>query len=96
MEAGWFFSSHDAYFPIYSGKHKGEWNDCVDCHIQSSNYKIFSCINCHEHNNAQKWLKSMMKYRALSSKVWHVLVATQEVIKIKYASFVWMRTSCYV
>ena len=51
------FSSHDAYFPIYSGKHKGEWNECIDCHIQTSNYKIFSCINCHEHNNAQKMAK---------------------------------------
>lgn len=51
------FSLHDTYFPIYSGKHKGEWNDCIDCHLQPENYKIFSCINCHEHNNAQKMAK---------------------------------------
>ncbi|MGE5357296.1 MAG: hypothetical protein ACM3PT_13775 [Deltaproteobacteria bacterium] len=43
---------HDGmYFPIYSGKHQGEWNLCADCHYNSSNYSIFSCINCHEHNN---------------------------------------------
>lgn len=43
---------HDAsFFPIYSGKHNGEWNSCTDCHINSSNYAIFSCIDCHEHNN---------------------------------------------
>jgi len=45
------FRDHDAaYFPIYSGNHKGEWNRCTDCHIQEGNYSIFSCIDCHEHN----------------------------------------------
>ncbi|MBN2805958.1 MAG: hypothetical protein JXR22_04815, partial [Prolixibacteraceae bacterium] len=43
--------NHDSqYFPIYSGEHRGEWNSCTDCHTNSSNYAIFSCINCHEHN----------------------------------------------
>lgn len=42
---------HDAqYFPIYSGKHREEWNVCSDCHTVPSNYAIFSCIDCHEHN----------------------------------------------
>jgi hypothetical protein len=42
---------HDAsYFPIYSGTHKGEWNNCSDCHTVSNNYALFSCIDCHEHN----------------------------------------------
>lgn len=42
---------HDGqYFPIYSGRHAGEWNLCSDCHINSGNFEIFSCINCHEHN----------------------------------------------
>ena len=42
---------HDnLYFPIYSGKHQGEWNNCSDCHTNGSNYAIFSCIDCHEHN----------------------------------------------
>lgn len=40
--------NHDGlYFPIYSGKHKNEWNQCSDCHTNSSNYKIFSCFSCH-------------------------------------------------
>jgi hypothetical protein len=44
--------NHDGlYFPIYSGKHKNEWNICADCHTNSSNYNVFSCILCHEHNN---------------------------------------------
>ena len=42
---------HDGqYFPIYSGKHKGEWNNCSDCHTNQSDYSVFSCIDCHEHN----------------------------------------------
>jgi hypothetical protein len=43
---------HDGqYFPIYSGKHNGEWNLCADCHTNPSNYNVFSCIDCHEHSN---------------------------------------------
>lgn len=53
-QSGWTPSSfdHDAqYFPIYSGKHDGEWNSCTDCHTNSGNYAIFSCVDCHEHDN---------------------------------------------
>ncbi len=43
---------HDGmYFPIYSGKHREEWNTCNECHINTGNYAIFSCIDCHEHND---------------------------------------------
>ena len=42
--------NHDGqYFPIYSGRHKGEWNSCSDCHINQSDYILFECINCHAH-----------------------------------------------
>ncbi|MDP3463575.1 MAG: hypothetical protein Q8S18_12355 [Bacteroidales bacterium] len=45
--------NHDVqYFPIYSGEHEGEWNFCSDCHTNPSNYAVFSCIDCHEHNQA--------------------------------------------
>jgi hypothetical protein len=53
-ESAWQPSTFDhdgMYFPIYSGKHKGEWNQCVDCHSNSSDYSVFTCINCHEHSN---------------------------------------------
>jgi hypothetical protein len=44
--------NHDGqYFPIYSGHHAGTWTLCADCHTNSSNYLIFSCIDCHQHNN---------------------------------------------
>jgi len=44
---------HDGqYFPIYSGKHQGEWTKCTDCHTNANDYKVFSCIDCHEHSQA--------------------------------------------
>ncbi len=46
---------HDGmHFPIYSGKHREEWNECVDCHTTPGNYSVFSCIDCHAHNNPQQ------------------------------------------
>jgi hypothetical protein len=43
---------HDGrYFPIYSGKHRGKWSTCSDCHVSSGSYKAFECILCHEHSN---------------------------------------------
>jgi len=46
------YKDHDAgSFPIYSGKHKGEWNSCADCHTNPGNYSLYSCTTCHEHNN---------------------------------------------
>lgn len=46
------FGQHDIVFPIYSGKHNNEWNDCADCHNSPGNYGIFTCIDCHEHNQS--------------------------------------------
>lgn len=56
LTPGWkpaSYRQHDSQsFPIYSGKHDGEWNACTDCHTNSGNYKIFSCLECHEHNKS--------------------------------------------
>lgn len=42
------FPEHDAsYFPIYSGSHAGVWSACSDCHTNSANYTVFSCLGCH-------------------------------------------------
>ena len=44
--------NHDGpYFPIYSGKHRGQWSTCQDCHVNPANYKVFECIRCHKHSN---------------------------------------------
>ncbi|MGE5436682.1 MAG: hypothetical protein ACM3O3_05590 [Syntrophothermus sp.] len=45
---------HDArFFPIYSGKHQGQWQNCSDCHTTVNNFSVFSCIDCHEHNKLE-------------------------------------------
>jgi len=45
---------HDGmYFPIYTGEHHEAWNTCSDCHVNSADYKVFECINCHEHNQTE-------------------------------------------
>lgn len=48
------FDHDNMYFPIYSGKHDGEWNQCVDCHTVPGNFSLFSCIDCHEHDDQQQ------------------------------------------
>jgi hypothetical protein len=46
---------HDGrYFPIYSGKHRGKWSSCSDCHVSAGNYKAFECVLCHEHSNRRE------------------------------------------
>lgn len=43
---------HDGrYFPIYSGKHRGRWSSCGDCHLSAGNYRAFECIFCHPHSD---------------------------------------------
>ena len=42
------YTQHDAqFFPIYSGRHKGVWNLCTECHTEPDNYLAFDCIRCH-------------------------------------------------
>ena len=42
---------HDRLFPIYTGRHNDEWNTCADCHVTASDFQVFECIFCHEHDN---------------------------------------------
>ncbi len=52
---GGTFTNHDAqFFPIYSGKHNGQWgNDCSTCHNVAGNYTAFTCLQCHTHNQTE-------------------------------------------
>ena len=45
---------HTTFFPIDAGSsHRpGRWTTCADCHTVPTNYKAFSCVTCHEHNQA--------------------------------------------
>jgi DnaJ-class molecular chaperone len=57
---------HDSrYFPIYSGKHRGKWSSCATCHTSPTNYQVFTCLTCHEHNKTSMddKHKSMSSYR---------------------------------
>lgn len=47
---GWMPATFDhdgKYFPIYSGKHDDVWSSCTDCHMNSNNFSVFTCLNCH-------------------------------------------------
>jgi hypothetical protein len=45
---------HDAqFFPINSGKHRGKWSQCQDCHPSAGNFATFTCLSCHEHSKQQ-------------------------------------------
>ncbi|MBK9104520.1 MAG: hypothetical protein IPL92_08105 [Saprospiraceae bacterium] len=44
----------DLYFPIYSGQHEGEWDQCSDCHSNPNNYSIFTCLTCHHQNSTNQ------------------------------------------
>lgn len=52
-EAGDFREHDTLFFPVYSGAHAGEWNDCSVCHYNPSSRKDFTCVSCHEHDQAQ-------------------------------------------
>ncbi len=48
--AGATFDHDGQYFPIFSGKHNGRWNQCSECHTIANDYSQFNCLDCH--NNA--------------------------------------------
>jgi len=42
------FNHDQQYFPIYSGEHRNEWDQCSDCHPNPANYQVFTCTTaCH-------------------------------------------------
>ncbi len=60
---------HDAeFFPIYSGKHRGEWNNCTDCHTNTADYSIFTCITCHKQSSTNSEHDEVSGYQYVSSK----------------------------
>jgi hypothetical protein len=55
MQLAWIPShirQHPGDFPIFSGTHAGEWGSCADCHVDPGDFIEFSCLQCHEHNQA--------------------------------------------
>ncbi len=50
---GAIFNHDGQFFPVYSGSHRGRWNNCADCHPSASDFGIFTCISCHAHNKTE-------------------------------------------
>jgi hypothetical protein len=49
------YLQHDSqFFPIYSGRHNGQWTFCSDCHTNAGNYTLFNCIICHANAHSGK------------------------------------------
>jgi ribosomal protein S27E len=45
------FPQHDgSYGRIYSGRHRGTWSSCSDCHKNDANYTSY-CNKCHDFNS---------------------------------------------
>ena len=40
-------------FPIFSGRHAGEWDTCQTCHTQPASFEVFTCLTCHEHRRSE-------------------------------------------
>jgi hypothetical protein len=61
---GWMPATFDHdFFPIYSGPHDNEWNDCLDCHTNPEDFSMFTCVTCHtqaetddEHQDVQDYI----------------------------------------
>jgi hypothetical protein len=49
--SGATFDHDTSFFPIYSGRHSGNWASCATCHTLSTNYAVFTCFNCHPHDS---------------------------------------------
>ncbi|MFQ5750968.1 MAG: cytochrome c3 family protein, partial [bacterium] len=46
--------NHDAdFFPIFSGSHQGEWQECSECHVSPGTFNVVSCIDCHKHEQSK-------------------------------------------
>ncbi|MEI6748088.1 MAG: hypothetical protein WCM93_02900 [Bacteroidota bacterium] len=61
--------NHDGlYFPIYSGKHNGNWNSCADCHTNPSNYAVYTCTTaCHPQSTMNNEHQGVGGYQYISS-----------------------------
>jgi hypothetical protein len=59
---------HDRrYFPIYSGKHRGRWSACTDCHTSPSNYRAFDCLRCHDKGRTDSAHREVRGYQYSSA-----------------------------
>ena len=66
------YTQHDSlYFPIYSGSHNGRWSACADCHTNSSNYAVFTCLTCHDQSRTNSAHQGVSGYSYDSQLCYH-------------------------
>lgn len=51
---GSYFQHDQEYFPIFSGRHAGEWSECNECHSSPTDYTVYTCLSCHPHSDRPK------------------------------------------
>jgi hypothetical protein len=51
--AGRYVDHDAAFFPIYSGRHAGEWTACSTCHEVAADKSVYTCLGCHQHSQAR-------------------------------------------
>ncbi len=62
------FANHDAeFFPIFSGTHANQWNDCIECHDNPNDRKVFDCLTCHPNPGTDNTHQGMPGYSFNSS-----------------------------
>jgi hypothetical protein len=65
------YTQHDVLFPIYSGRHNGQWNSCTDCHTNTANYKVYSCFQCHSKTQMDSKHKGVSNYNSANCIICH-------------------------
>ncbi|MEJ2111603.1 MAG: hypothetical protein P8Z37_17175 [Acidobacteriota bacterium] len=63
--SGWLGATfaHGAFFPIYTGAHRGEWSSCSECHTNPDNYSVFTCTTaCHGRTEADSQHREVSGY----------------------------------
>jgi hypothetical protein len=58
----WAGATFNHRFPIYSGTHNQRWTTCAECHTNSSNYTVFSCLGCHAKTNTDSKHRQILNY----------------------------------
>jgi hypothetical protein len=45
------FDHDQQWFPVFSGRHREEWDRCSECHPNNTNYTVYDCLGCHPHSD---------------------------------------------
>jgi uncharacterized protein (TIGR03437 family) len=66
--AAWRPSTFAHRFPITTGKHAGKWTRCTQCHVDASNFAVFSCLTCHTQRSTDSDHHDVARYDYSTAK----------------------------